>query len=191
MVYFYTKLLETNSTMKKILFLALFAGVWLQGCKELDKLTQFEMDYSSSLTTPSSTGIDLPINFYSPDIESDSESAFAINDTRKELVEEIRLTRLDLTVTSPSNGDFSFLESIEIYLSADSLPEIKIAWKDRVPGDAGKLLELETSGDDLKEYIKKDDFSLRLHTVTDEILTSDHEIEIYSLFFVDAEILGQ
>jgi len=55
----------------------------------------------------------------------------------------------------------------------------------------GQYLELETSGEDIKEFIKKDEFKLRVNTVTDEALASDHHIDIYSIFHVDAEILGQ
>jgi len=30
-----------------------------------------------------------------------------------------------------------------------------------------------------------------VNTVTDEIITSDHQIDIHAVFFVDAEVLGQ
>jgi hypothetical protein len=50
---------------------------------------------------------------------------------------------------------------------------------------------LNVSGADFQEYIKKDQFSLRCNTVTDELLTSDHEIDIATSFFIDAKILGQ
>jgi len=65
-----------------------------------------------------------------------------------------------------------------------------VAWLDEIPADPGATLELETSNTDLKEYIKKDSFSLRAATVTDELITSDHHVDIHSVFFVDAKILG-
>ncbi len=98
---------------------------------------------------------------------------------------------MDMTIQSPSNGKFGFLKSVEIYISAQGLPEEKIAWKNNIPSDIGNYLELETSGADLKEYIKKDKYTLRLSTVTDEILTSDHQINVHSIFTVDAKVLGQ
>jgi hypothetical protein len=96
---------------------------------------------------------------------------------------------LDLTITSPSNADFSFLKSINVYISAEGLNEVKIAWKENVPSDV-TLLSLDVTGVDLKEYIKADKFSLRLNTETDELLASDHHIDVHSAFFVDAKILG-
>ena len=77
-----------------------------------------------------------------------------------------------------------------MYISADGLDEVKIAGKVNVPADVA-VLDLDITGVDLKEYIKADKFSLRLNTVTDELLTSDHHIDIHSEFFVDAKILGQ
>ena len=176
--------------MKRLFTLLLLTTVLL-ACKKIDKLTQFNMNYNESFTIPSSVGVDLPFNVFSPDIESNSESTFEINDTRKDLIEQIILTKMDLTLTSPSNGDFSFLNEVRIFLSADGLDEIEIASKTDIPNSVGKELSLDLSGADMQEYIKKDQFDLRLYTVTDEIITSDHVIDMESVFFVDAKILGQ
>ena len=52
-----------------------------------------------------------------------------------------------------------------------------VAWKDAVPADAGVTLNLDRSDADLKEYIKKDKFTLRVNAVTDEFLASDYHIK--------------
>ncbi len=177
--------------MKKLILVILIGSFFFTGCEKLSEFTKFNLIYNDTVVIPASTGINLPFNVFTPEIESDAESQFAVNDTRKDLIEEITLTTLDLSINSPAEGDFGFLESIEIFLSADSLDEVRIAWNDAVPADAGKTLELETSDEDLQEYIKKDAFDLRVKTVTDELIGSDHEIKIHSVFFVDAKILGQ
>ena len=172
--------------MKKavlILLLPLFLGA----CQELDKFTQFELEYLASVTVQASTGINLPFNLFAPDITTNSEQEFAIHDTRKDLIELIYLKELALTLTSPSSSDFSFLEEISIYINADGLPEIEIAWKKPVPGTTGKTLVLDVSRADIQEYIKKDKFSLRLRTVTDEFLATDHTFDLKAIFFVDAD----
>ena len=159
-------------------------------CKKIDQFTQFTMDFNNEIVIPSSTGINLPINLLTPEVETNSESTFEVNDTRKDLIEEIRLTSLILTLNAPNNADFSFLESISVYMNAQDLPEVEIAWEDDVPVNAGNQISLNVSNEDFKGYIKKDEFSLRVNTVTDEILTSDHQIDIASSFFIDAKILG-
>jgi len=159
-------------------------------CKKIDQFTQFSMDFNNEIVIPSSTGISLPINLLTPELETNSESTFEVNDTRKDLIEEIRLTSLILTLNAQDNADFSFLESISVYMNAQDLPEVEIAWEDDVPDNAGNQISLNVSNEDFKEYIKKDEFSLRVNTITDEILTSDHQIDIASSFFIDAKILG-
>jgi len=176
--------------MKNISIILSVLLISLTGCEKLAEFTEFDMEYDETIVIPSSTGINLPFNLFTPDIQSDSESEFAVNDTRKDLIEEIVLKQLDLTLTSPSNGDFGFLKSIKIYITAEGLSEVEIAWKDDIPSDVGNTLALETTHLDLKAYIKKDAFSLKVSTVTDEILTSDHHIDMHAVFFVDAELLG-
>ncbi|SFR53501.1 hypothetical protein [Maribacter stanieri] len=173
---------------KYISFICLL--VLFTACDKIDELTKFDMEYSQRATIPSSTGINLPFDVFTPEMETNSESTFAVNDTRKDLIEEIKLTDLELVIISPEEADFSFLNSIEMYISADGLEEILIANLDEVPEDAGNVITLDTSDTDLKEYIKKDEFSLRLNTVTDELMSTDHELEVNSTFFVDAKILG-
>lgn len=174
--------------IKSLIPISLF--LILIACKAIDKFTQFNMTYNETVVIPSSTGINLPTNIYSPEIESNSEATFSANDTRKDKIEDVKLTAMDLTLTSPANGDFSFLKSVEIFIYAEGLEETKIAWKYDISDDAGNTLDLETSDTNLEEYIKKESFKLRLTTVTDKIITSEHKINVHSIFFVDAKVLG-
>ena len=45
-------------------------------CKTIDKLTQFNMSFNQTVVIPSSTGISLPIDLITPDIETNAESTF-------------------------------------------------------------------------------------------------------------------
>ncbi len=176
--------------MKKYFFLTILIIVsTFFACKKVDKLTQFDMDYDSSVKIESTIGFNIPFNIYTPDITTNSESTFESNNTHKDLIEKINLKTMEMTISSPSGDDFSFLKSIEIKISADGLSDVKIAWKDNIPENANKI-KLETSSADLKEYIKKDNFKLKVTSTTDEILTHDYTIDIHSVFFVDAKILG-
>lgn len=177
--------------MNKIISsLLLIIAITFGACSKLDELTQFNMNYDQSVVIPSSTGINLPFNVYSPETQTDSESKFEVNDTRKDLIEEIKLTNLNITLTNPSNSDLSFLNDIEVYINAEGLQEIKIASKNDISDNVGNFISLETTEENLQEYIKKDQFNLRVNTVTDEVITSDHTLKISTEFFVDAKIAG-
>jgi hypothetical protein len=177
--------------MKKHFALFLLISISLFGCKKLDKFTKFNLEYNESVSIPATLGVNLPFNIYTPDVSSNSEASFSANNTRKDLIEEIKLTQLDLTITSPTNGNFNFLKTIEVYISADGLSELKIASKENIPNTMLTNLALDISNVDLKEYLKKDKFKLRLYTTKDQAVTNDYQINVHSKFFVDAKILGQ
>ena len=175
----------------RIISIWLIAMSWITGaCNQVNKLTQFSLDYDETIVIPSLIGLNLPFNLVTPSIKTNSAEIFEINDTRKNLVEEIQLEKLALNIIDPTDADFSFLESIEIYIAAEGLVEVLVAWKYDIDDSVGSTLILETSGDDLTSYIVSDEFTLKFTTVTDKIILSDHTIEIESRFFVDAKILG-
>ena len=176
--------------MRRLIFIFVLIIAITSGCDKISKLTQFNLEYDETVEVPATLGVNIPFSVQTPDIETNSESSFSVNDTRKENIEKIILTEMNLSVGSPADGTFSFLKSIKVYISADNLDEIEIAWKNNVPENIGDSLSLETTDADLKEYIKKESFNLKVTTVTDEIIATNYSIDIHSVFFVDAKILG-
>jgi len=176
--------------MKRVLVLlsVIVATTW--SCEKINELTQFNMEYSDEITIPATLGIDLPINVWTPDIPTNSTSTFESNNTHKDLIQQIILKKMNLTITSPSESTWDFLKKIEIYISAEGLDEIKIAWMEDIPQTGLKSIDLNVSSDDLKEYIKKDTYKLETKTVTRQLVSHDTKVEISSTFFVDAKILG-
>lgn len=178
-------------TRIKMIAIGFIAISWITvGCSQLEKLTQFPLDYEESIVIPSIIGVNLPFNIATPPIKTNSTEVFEINDTRKDRIEEILLEQLTLNIVDPADADFSFLKSIEIYIAAEGLEEVLVAWRYDIENSVGPSLTLETSGDDLTPYIIQDEFMLKFTTVIDKIILSDHEIEVQSRFFVDARILG-
>ena len=162
----------------------------IYSCKDLDKLTQFNMDIKSTITIPATLGINIPIDLWTPDIPTNSESEFESKNTAKNLIEEIIMTKMSMTITSPADASFDFLKEIEIYISADGIAEKRVAWLADIPQTGLKTIELETSSEDLKEYIKADKYKLNTKTVTRQLISQDTDVEIKNTFFVDAKILG-
>ncbi len=176
--------------MKKIILLFAVITTTIWSCKEVNKLTQFNMNYSDEITIPATLGIDLPIDIWTPDIPTNSSSTFESNNTHKDLIQQIILKKMILTITSPEESTWDFLKEIEIYISAEGLEKKKIAWMDEIPQTGLKSIDLTVSTEDLKEYIKKDEYKLETKTVTRQLVSHDTKVEIKSTFFVDAKILG-
>ncbi len=176
--------------MKRVIVLlaVIVATTW--SCKKINELTQFNMEYNDEITIPATLGIDLPINVWTPNIPTNSTSTFESNNTHKDLIQQIILKKMNLTITSPSESTWDFLKKVEIYISAEGLDEKKIAWMEDIPQTGLKSIDLNVSSDDLKEYIKKDTYKLETKTVTRQLVSHDTKVEISSTFFVDAKILG-
>ncbi len=159
----------------------------LVSCKK--KLTQFFMDYHSEVIIPATLTSSLPLSLQTPEITTNSEAEFESHDTRKDKIESIYLQELTLTIVSPSNETFSFLNSVEIFVSSPQQTEQKVAFKLGIPANVGNVIKCDLSEIDLQEFIKDDTFKIRVKTVTDETIPQDVTVDVYSNFFVDAKLL--
>jgi hypothetical protein len=140
---------------------------------------------------PASPVTPFPVSVVTPEISTHSDVAFDANNTRADLVEQIVMKQLDLSVQSPSGGSLSFLKSVDIHATAEGLPYVRVAYKDQVPANVGSTLSLDVTNVELREYFKKEKYSLRITVTTDEAVTQEYEVKAHGVFFVDAKILGQ
>ncbi len=171
-----------------IIFILIFI---FYGCKIIDELTHFDVDYNYTFTLPSFGGINLDnLNIESKDLENDTESTFEINDTRKDLVERATLKKFNVTILEPIDAKFTFINKVEIFVETDALEEKLIAWKENIPADIGNYLELETTSSDLKKYLTSDAIRVRLKTTSSSPLMEDLLLDLRSTVEVDAKILG-
>lgn len=179
------------SLFRRFLFLpaVLLLLLALASCNKLKDLVTFKMSYTSEITVPSSTGLSLPIDLITPPVATNSESQFESNNTSKNLVKEIYLENVDISVKSPSGRDLSFLRSVHVYISANGLAELEMAFRDNIPDDIGSSLALETSGEDFRDYIVQDSYSLRVEAETDKLISDDVVLEVRSRFLVKAGII--
>lgn len=167
------------------LFLVFFT---FSGCK--NKLTNFNLDENFQTTIPASSPIDLPFTVYTSEQTTNSEFEFESNDTRKDKIEQIILEELRITITSPQGEDFSFLNNLEIFLSSTTQSEEEIAYLNDISENIGDELNCKVIGQDLQKFVKDDKYKIRLVTVTDEIITQDIDVNIYTNFFVDAKLIN-
>ncbi|MCI4442792.1 MAG: hypothetical protein JHC39_04725 [Lentimicrobium sp.] len=169
--------------------LALVILVTLSGCKAIDSLTHFTIPFNTNVTIKSNLNIGSLPFIPTPPIPLETDQTFKSNNTAKELIEKAYIKTLKLTVLKPDGEDFSILKNIEIYIAADGLDDVKVASLDLVPTGKSSI-DLNCSNADLKPFIMKDKFTLKIKTVTDEINTKDYDIQIDGSFWLDAKILG-
>lgn len=159
-------------------------------CKEVSELTHFYFDYTYEIIIPPNNLVGIPIDITTPYIPTNSDDIFNKYNTSSDLIEKITLSVMKMNIKSPSSQSFDFLKSIDIYILADSLSEVKIAWNDDIPQTGLSSINMETSDDDLQEFIKKDEFKLHFRTILRQPVLDSTDIEIISTFFADAILFG-
>jgi len=174
--------------MKKILTLTILFSL-LFSCEKLDQLTQFNLSYDLEFDIDSGipAGTSIQIN----DLELPIDvSDFDANNTTKDLLEEVKIETIELRILKPETANFDFLSDVDLYIAAEGLPKIRLAWKNDIPNGVGQVLTLDVLSDDLSEYLKKDAIQISADFITDEELTDPVTIQIHLVYFVDAKILG-
>lgn len=162
----------------------------LTGCKLIDELRTFNLNYTVNFAVPSSTIIDLPLNLPTPSVTTDSEQRFDDEGVESAWIESVKMTGLTCTITAPEGEDFSFMEKIAIYMNATDQSEVLIASLDPVPETSGNSIVLEVSGVDLYPYISQNSFSLRTSVTTDESMTQNIDVAANMIMEVKATIPG-
>lgn len=176
--------------MKKIFFIAIIvAGIaTTYSCKKINELARFSMNYSTEFTVPAGTPVNLPLDIPTPGIETNFEETFKNNNTNAGLIDEITLSSLTITVKAPQGATLDFLKSVEFFIKADGLDEVKLASSENI-ADGLTSLDLTATGVNLKDYLTKNTIKLRVKTVTDKVLAENRELEAKFTFQVQAKIV--
>jgi hypothetical protein len=169
--------------------LLLVPFIWMvSGCKQVDHLLTFNFSNTSNFTIAGGASIGLPIDIPTPDITTNSSSEFSNHNTRADLVKNVMLEQLNLSITNPPGKTFSFLKSIHIYISTNANDELEVAYLDDISSTA-TTLELTTTDQKLDTYVKASSYKLRTKVVTKETLAQDVDVRMNLKFKVTANPL--
>lgn len=180
--------------MKKFVILTLSAALMvLLGCEktknDVNKATEFDINYSSTFTVPSaSLNITAPADFTTPDISTQYAARFAENSTTKDLIEEIKMRKFQISNTS--GGNLDFLNSVTIYLKSSGLGDVQVASKSNIPkGSTTVAADLEDVN--IKEYIFKDkiQFRVTVSITSGNGLTTEQNVKVEQTMHVKGKRL--
>jgi hypothetical protein len=157
-------------------------------CNKIDDLLTFSIRHQVDLTVESTSPLNLPLQIPTPDVTTNSSQEFQKNNTRADLVKDIKLDELKLTIKNPATQTFSFLKSIHIYISTGQNDEIELAFKDNISA-TDKTISLTTTKEKLDKYLKASSYKLRTSIVTRESITQDVDVLTDLKFKVTAEAL--
>lgn len=173
--------MKTKLSITAILFVVI-----LSGCKKLG--VNFVLNHQTTFRVESSSPLNLPFETATPDVTTNSSQQFENNNTAANLIKEIKLEELKLTITSPSSKTFSFLKSVQIFISTNASDEIELASLDNLASTA-QTLSLICTTQNLDKYVKASSYKLRTRVVTKETITQGVDIRTDLKFKVRASIL--
>lgn len=163
--------------------LLLFFG----SCKKLDQLLTFEIANSENIKIPASGLVSTP--FVSPvPVTMSNEETFKNNNTSTNLIKDVSLSKLTLTVVDPATAYFDFLQSIKIYIGTDQNDKVLLASLDQVPTGVSTI-ELVSSNAKLDAYIKASSYTLYTEVALRSTVAQELTVRADSRFQVTADPL--
>jgi hypothetical protein len=158
----------------------------ITSCNVIDDLLTFSIDNQTTFKIESGFPLGTAFNVVTPDVTTNSSSTFENNNTKAELVKDVKLNELKLTITDPSNKSFSFLKSIHLYISTDANDEIELAYLDEI-NSTSNTINLTCTSQKLDKYIKASSYKIRTKAVIKESLTQDISVKSDMKFRVTAD----
>lgn len=162
------------------------AAILVYGCDDVEKLLTFRISDSTDIRIEGSSALGLPLGIPTPPVTSNSEQQFENNNSSKNLVKDVKLEQLKLTITDPQSMTFSFLKSIRVFISSDQSDEIELASLENISTNENTV-ELTPTDEKLDRYVKASSYNLRTEVVTDETLTQRVDIRVDLKFVVTAD----
>jgi hypothetical protein len=169
--------------MKKFFLALVLPALLFIGCKKGG--ISFSISDETTIRVESSSPLNLPFELTTMDVTTNSQQEFENNRSSKNLVKEVYLDELKLTITSPSSKTFSFLKNIQIFISTDANNEIELASLDNIASTA-QSISLNVSPQNLEKYIKASSYKIRTKVTTKETLTQAVDIKAAMKFKVIA-----
>jgi len=152
--------------MKRIglLFFVAVSLLFSFSCKkqkeDINKATEFTMNYSNEVSMPGTTLVATQsMDVTTPEFPTNSKNKFADENTAEALIEDVFLSKL--TISNKSGGNLDFLNSIDMYIKATGLSDVKVAFKTQIPKGA-TAVDLDVTKNDIKQFIFKDNIQFRI-----------------------------
>ena len=185
--------------MKKILFLIL-ATASLTACHKAknNPNVSFGIPYTQTAALPGVPGYNdgniipgggAPMPFTPVKVAINAPQYFAQNRTASGKVISTYLNSMNVSITTPGNHYFDFLDYVELYMSTPSQPEILVAANYSIPYGIKSIDLIVTPGINLKNYINNDSVTVRLNAYVNAVPAPGAQLLLTGKFQVTANPL--
>jgi hypothetical protein len=134
---------------------------------------------------------DLPLGASFTNFDLSQTQDFKNQGVTKTEVSSVKVTSLELQITSPNSQDFSFLDSLDFYATAQGLPQVRVAHKEGISSLGLKApnptLVMDLDGAELQPYVTAASMSLTT-SANGHQPGQDTDIEATVVFHVTANL---
>jgi hypothetical protein len=170
----------------KTLTLITLVAITAISCSVIDNLLTFSISNSTSFKIESGFPLGTAFEVLTPEVTTNSSAVFENNNTKAELVKDVKLKDLKISITDPSDKNFSFLKSIHLYISTDANDEIELAYLEDI-NSTTNTIDLIPTSQKLDKYIKASSYKIRTKAVIKESITKDITVKADMKFNVTAD----
>ncbi|MFI5196766.1 MAG: hypothetical protein ACHQD8_06730 [Chitinophagales bacterium] len=185
--------------MKKMMFLATTAILSLSmGCNKVKNIANINVDipYSAQVTVPQingdTVGVPIPgtaLSFPAVGVATNSKLYLAQYYTDSSKIISFGLKSLSIQVSMPANQNFDFLDTIQLYISTVSQPEVLVAYQYNIPKGTNSLDFVTVNNVNLKNYFLADTMYFRARAYINAVPASGTQLNIASVFHMVANPL--
>ena len=149
----------------------------MTSCDWFDKILSVDFTTSSTdvsfILDPTSAGShELKVKVFESDLEQEiKDNGGDIKNLKSVEMEEA--TAMVLT----SDQTLDPFQSLEVIVSADGMPDKKVAWVDNIP-DGVTSVDLSITTDELKDLLNQDKYTVTINGVLDHDLTESIEMKV-------------
>ena len=83
---------------KSVFTLSIFALIMTSACKKINDALTFPLTYTTKVSYPPSSVINLPIDILTPEITTNSQSEFSSRNTNTNLIDKVTLKEMKMTI---------------------------------------------------------------------------------------------
>ncbi len=162
--------------------------VFFASCKKIEKLTNFYIDINEEFNVNPSLAQNNILDTWMFIAYNSKVEYLGEYNTTVAGIEKIAFSKFDLSIVSPNDQNFDFIESIEVFMTVTDKDPLRVAWLDRLPESGMNDLELSFVVDNIKDYLIEKDNLLNIRITTTSNENIDLKLKLHYRFYLSSEL---
>ncbi len=178
--------------MKKVLIptVVILMAALYSGCAKKKTNVEFDINYTSDIAIPTYSAAGQTYTVISNDISTMINDELAKNGTNANLVGEVKYTKFDVAVKTPTTVSADFIKQLKFYINAYQLPEQQVAYKYNDAADpiaaGSRTTSLHINDNNLKNRFMENSVFFKVKVMTYSVtppttITVTHNIHVKAI----------